>query len=63
MVFDFAHQIGYDIEKKDFYFYIGKNKMEWLSEYYLKPAVQAFIKEKRIHNAKFWGNEVFKKMF
>ncbi len=24
----FAHQIGYDIEKKDFYFYIGKNKME-----------------------------------
>ena len=59
----FAHQIGYDIEKKDFYFYIGKNKMEWLSEYYLKPAVQAFIKEKRIHNAKFWEMKYLRKCF
>jgi hypothetical protein len=23
----YAHQIGYDMEKKDFYFYIGKNKI------------------------------------
>lgn len=59
----FAHQIGYDIEKKDFYFYIGKNKMEWLWEYYLKPAVQAFIKEKRIHNAKFWEMKYLRKCF
>ena len=37
--------------------------MEWLSEYYLKPAVQAFIKEKRIHNAKFWEMKYLRKCF
>lgn len=48
-----AHQMGYDMEKRDFYFYVGKNKMEWLSEYYTSVSLQSFIKEKREERANF----------
>jgi DNA helicase-2/ATP-dependent DNA helicase PcrA len=50
----YAHQIGYDMEKKDFYFYIGKNKIEWLSNYYASVPLQSFIREKRNQRDNFW---------
>lgn len=58
-----AHQMGYDFEKKDFYFYVGKNKMEWLSEYYASTAMQAFIQSKRVTSKGFWKEEYVTKCF
>lgn len=59
----FAHQMGYDMEKKDFYFYVGKNKMEWLSEYYTSAPLQAFIQEKREQKEDFWELKYVRKCF
>ncbi len=58
-----AHQMGYDFEKKDFYFYVGKNKMEWLSEYYASTAMQEFIQSKRVTSKGFWEKEYVTKCF
>lgn len=58
-----AHQIGYDMEKKDFYFFVGKNKMEWLSEYYSSESLQAFIQQKREQKANFWELKYVRERF
>lgn len=58
-----AHQMGYDMEKRDFYFYVGKNKMEWLSEYYTCVPLQSFIKKKREERASFWQLEYVRDCF
>ena len=50
----YANQIGYDMEKKDFYFYIGHNKIKWLSEYYKSDQMQGFIRKKRKEIYNFW---------
>lgn len=50
----FAHQMGYDMKKKDFYFYVGKTKVEWLSGYYTSTSLQGFIQEKRKQKVDFW---------
>lgn len=50
----FAHQIGYDMWRKDFYFSVGKNQIKWLTDYYESVALQKFIKKKRENNRNFW---------
>ena len=58
-----AHQMGYDMSKKDFYFYIGKNKMEWLSEYYTSASLQSFIQKKRVERKEFWEKDYIRDCF
>ena len=47
-----AHQIGFDLVKKDFYFYINY-KTIWLRDYYYSERVQQFIESKRKTQPKF----------
>jgi len=49
----YAHQIGFDFRKKDFYFYLGKARV-WLKDYYDSEKLQQFISEKRKGNPNFW---------
>lgn len=58
-----AHQMGYDFEKKDFYFNVGKYKMEWLSEYYTSRSMQSFIQSKRVTSKRFWEKEYVTECF
>ncbi len=50
----YAYQVGYDMEKKDFYFYIGKNIVLWLKDYYTSDSFQAFVREKRQQGRGTW---------
>ncbi len=59
----FAHQIGYDMWKGDFYFPIGKNQVKWLVNYYESEALQKFIEKKREVNQNFWKFDHVKKCF
>lgn len=58
-----AHQIGYDMWKKDFYFPIGKNKIEWLTDYYESETLQRFIEKKREKKENFWKFDYVKDCF
>lgn len=58
----FANQIGYDMEKKDFYFHLGRNTV-WLSQYYQSAALQKFIQEKRKEKKDFWEFRYIKDCF
>ena len=49
-----AHQVGYDMEKKDFYFYIGKSITLWLKDYYVSTSFQSYIQEKRRQGIGSW---------
>lgn len=58
----YAHQIGFDFIKKDFYFYIG-DSLIWLKDYYQSKSVQEFIKQKRVTSPYFWKREYVQKTF
>ncbi|WP_312444565.1 UvrD-helicase domain-containing protein [Lacrimispora sp.] len=59
----YANQIGYDINKREYYFYVGQTSM-WLSEYYHRDDVQKYIKEKRRESfEKYWEFDYLKKEF
>lgn len=49
----YAHQIGYDLIKNDFYFYVG-SQLIWLNDYYYSNKVQKYISEKRKIYPKYW---------
>lgn len=58
----YAHQIGFDFVRKDFYFYIN-NKTIWLKAYYDSEKVQQFIESKRKNQPKFWEFGYVKECF
>ena len=58
-----AHQMGYDIWKKDFYFASGKNSTKWLKEYYKSDSLQEFIRKKRETRSNFWELKYIRKCF
>lgn len=59
-----AHKIGYDMEKKDFYFYVGENRMLWLCEYYKSQSLQKHIQKVREEKGSgCWKFEYVKKCF
>lgn len=49
----YAHQIGYDFGKKDFYFK-KKYKTIWLKEYYYRENIQMHISSKRKSYPTYW---------
>lgn len=58
----YAHQIGYDFGKKDFYFKL-KYGLVWLKEYYAKSNVQSYISAKRKKYPHFWLENYVRKCF
>lgn len=58
----YAHQIGYDLEKKDFYI-IMKYDLIWLTNYYNSQNVQSYITEKRKNYSAFWEENWVRKCF
>ena len=57
------NEMGYDLEKQDYYFYVGKNVRKWLSEYYESLPMQTFINEKRKIKKNFWEKKYVYKCF
>lgn len=55
----YAHQIGYDFNKKDFYIKM-KYKFIWLKDYYESKNMQSYIYEKRKTN---WTEKYVRDMF
>ena len=49
----YAHQIGFDFTRKDFYFYIG-SQLVWLKDYYQSDRIQKYIHEKRKKQSYYW---------
>ena len=49
----YAHQIGFDFTRKDFYFYIG-SQLVWLKDYYQSDRIQKYIHEKRKEQSYYW---------
>lgn len=58
----YAHQIGFDFIKKDFYFYVG-NRLIWLKDYYQSNSIQEYICERREKNPHFWEWNYVKECF
>lgn len=58
----YAHQIGFDFIKKDFYFYIT-NRLVWLKDYYQSNSVQEFIRKNKKQYPNFWKWEYVKECF
>lgn len=58
----YAHQIGFDFGKKDFYFYMGQS-LFWLKDYYQSERVQQFILSQRKKKPDFWKWKYVKDCF
>lgn len=58
----YANQIGFDVEEKDFYFYVGDTRI-WLKQYYNLERVQSFILKTRKTKSYFWKEEYVKECF
>ena len=58
----YAHQIGFDFGKKDFYFYIGQN-LFWLKDYYQSERVQKYILSQRKKKSNYWEWQYVKSCF
>lgn len=58
----YAHQIGFDFGKKDFYFYV-EQKLIWLKDYYHSERVQQYIRSQRKKNPIYWKWEYVKECF
>lgn len=58
----YAHQIGFDFIKKDFYFYVG-NRLIWLKDYYQSNSIQEYICERREKTPHFWEWNYVKECF
>ena len=58
----YAHQIGFDFGKKDFYFYIGQN-LFWLKDYYQSDRVQQHIRSERKKKSNYWEWQYVKGCF
>lgn len=58
----YAHQIGYDYGKQDFYFKM-KYSLVWLKDYYRRDNVQFHISKKREKNPTYWEEKWVRKCF
>lgn len=60
----YAHQIGFDVIKNDFYFRIGYTNV-WLKDYYRSERVQKYISEQRekLNLPKFWEESYVRECF
>lgn len=63
----FAHQIGFDVIKNDFYFRMGQKRQKpiWLKDYYRSERVQKYISEQRDKKGfpEFWNENYIRKCF
>lgn len=58
----YSHQVGYDLVKRDFYFYVGFKRI-WLEDYYKSESVKNYIELRRKAKPYFWEWEYVRKCF